>query len=745
MKKIFLLLAAGALMCSCAKEQVSNLNTNSQKASFIGTIEDTRVSTSSGVSVWETGDLISVFSVADGADPGVSAGTNVLYKVREGGSTAVFDPNDGVDIATSDKYYAYFNGMATYPYKLNAVASIGFAGVDPAGSPITDYRFMPVTVNETQNFTVDTETGIGKMTSADSKLFYAVAEAPANPDQAVELSFKPVLPILEIGLLGHGEKVSKMQFEDLSVAATDDAKNAAMASNEWLSSKGVFDLSTGVLTTTNASKSAFRRIIANITTATDSYVTLDPVKAARMQLNIGRFNVTKGLKITFTLSDGSTVVKTIWADKTVSGVDANGKCKHIYQPVMFPYVVADNTALSFTVDGGSQDVTVTSSKDWTLKSKPEWITVSPESGVSGAKVTVTASANAGAQRNGSVVFEAEGVTFSLALSQAAATIEAADYYKISLSDIDWTASYIQSVKSAQGSTVAVITKEYLGATVDRQAIVAYPMSMGKPDFTKGLVAVVTIDQAGAAPAANVHGGSISISDMVPGNAVYTPGTAAAATEIYVKSDGTAVYTSNPATGGQTVSAGQIVPDVLVSDVCSHPEVKLGTQIWTATCYKTTKDNKGVAYSQCKVGDTRSAGNRDMWIVNDEIYIYSGYALGHVNGGPFSDNISPEGWRMCMATEYYSDLGGFLGGTAMYAKINSNITLLSSTIPYKSNASKSGDIYKYTAPSQLSYYNTWSSTLNSGESSFMAMAKPGTAPGTSGQSILNMFDVFLIKE
>ena len=48
---------------------------------------------------------------------------------------------------------------------------------------------------------------------------------------------------------------------------------------------------------------------------------------------------------------------------------------------------------TFTVDGGSKEVTVATSADWTVTDVPEWVTVSPASGKGNGKFTVSAAAS----------------------------------------------------------------------------------------------------------------------------------------------------------------------------------------------------------------------------------------------------------------------------------------------------------------------------------------------------------------
>ena len=60
--------------------------------------------------------------------------------------------------------------------------------------------------------------------------------------------------------------------------------------------------------------------------------------------------------------------------------------------------------LSFEVDGGEQTVTVTSSDDWEISGKPDWITLSEQYGETGAVITVSAEYNDEADvRSGEIV------------------------------------------------------------------------------------------------------------------------------------------------------------------------------------------------------------------------------------------------------------------------------------------------------------------------------------------------------
>jgi hypothetical protein len=77
----------------------------------------------------------------------------------------------------------------------------------------------------------------------------------------------------------------------------------------------------------------------------------------------------------------------------------------------------------FEVAGGIQNVTVLSSVVWTVTYAPDWLTITPISGNGDWSVTLTASANSGLYRTGSITFSANGVTdVTVNVSQASGVV-----------------------------------------------------------------------------------------------------------------------------------------------------------------------------------------------------------------------------------------------------------------------------------------------------------------------------------
>lgn len=735
MKRSIAIICAGLAVLACKKEAV-----NIEKPELDGEVtficdfsEAGKVSTTAGVNTWDKGDNISVFSVADGAEAGVSVGTNVIYKADNSGATTIFSPAPH-PILASDKYYAYYPLSLTYPSALKASPAVGFAAVSK-GDQVTDYRFMPVTVNSAVTVTVDPETGIG--TSNDQQHFWATAEATGTGDP-IGLRFQPILPLLELGLYGTGTvKTVVVQFLDTAADTLDNA------TNKWMSGKGIFDISTGVLTTTNTSSSAYHMLTITVKDDSgNSYAELNPAKPIRIKCVVGRFDVTKGLKLTITDKDGKAVIKNIWTDGPHSMMES-GKCKHVYQPVYVPFLEATGTA-SFGKEGGSSSITVSSSSAWSITEKPSWISASATSGVSGEVITLTAESNTGISREGFVSFgNADGMSYKLAVSQEGSSVTEADYYEISPVDLNWDESYILDIKDAKGNQIAVATREFLGSTVNKQAVVIYSATLGVPDYTSGLVAMVTL--AGGEPATgNIHGGSVNAYTSTPASVVYTAGTSDKITKVYISADGANVTAAKPS---GSISGGVVSPRVLVSPSGqSNSLVKVGNYMWTACGYKTTKLRDGTDLTKSLSDSNKSPRywselNSTKVTTDKDIFLYNGLAVGfsnETNPKFTADFFAPEGWSLPSETDWKVTLGGFLGGTE-----NFYVNLVGQSLIFSRHTFKRTDNSNI---GQLTYANTWSKeSYGSDSKAWMYIGSEKNGISSSEQAVVKpMFEVRLLK-
>ena len=727
MKKIMLVIAALSLVAGCAKNELRENPVTTPDAANGGAVSfvagfqktDTRISTEAGESTWQSGDAITVFSAETGAAAGVSVGTNVQYQADSDGASTTFT-KVSAEITPGDTYYAFFPYEATYASNLNAAGGISFAGVSK-DDPVADYRFVPININSSATVTVDPATGEG--VSDVGPFFYASADTPADPADPVALTFRPVLPMLQFDLYGHGT------VKSMEVAFTDKTTDA-YAEGNWLTAKGVIDLSTGAFTTTNYSGSAYYKLAVTIKEQApgNNYVTLDDVNPIKVKVTTGHFNITKGLTLTFKDKDANSFSKSIWA----SGMSSKkaGVTRHIRQGIIVPYVTASVASVAeFPSAGGDASAfTVSTSSSWSVSSKPGWISLDTTSGTGGESVTATAAANDGAARDGEIVLvSAEGAVCSIAVSQAAFAVLAADWHRVDISALTFSesTSYIYDVRNSSSQLVARITKEFLGSTVNKQAIVVYPCPSGTPDYTDGHVAQVTRD-GGGAPVSDIHGGTVNANTMTPGSVVYSAGTSAALTTVWVKSDGSEIQFTTPS---GSISAGGVSPYVLTSAIdIDHALVKIGSQIWTGTGYKTTKFANGTNIDSI-VGPTGAVSTTEPTVaVDGDKYLYNAPAI--------SSGFAPSGWSLPTRTQWTTDLAGFLGGTASYDNLGSNGAMLFTRVCYKKPSAS--------APASLGYYNTWSCNSKDASNWYMLLCKSATAPGESAQGNKSMFEIRLLK-
>lgn len=126
-------------------------------------------------------------------------------------------------------------------------------------------------------------------------------------------------------------------------------------------------------------------------------------------------------------NDGTVTIK---ADENKSTTSRSANITVKYgdksEPVTVSQAAADvqlsvaPISLSFTENGGSEDITITCNSDWTVSSNQTWCTVSPASGSSNGKVTVTAIANdSNGERSATITVKSGNVTQEISVTQAA--------------------------------------------------------------------------------------------------------------------------------------------------------------------------------------------------------------------------------------------------------------------------------------------------------------------------------------
>lgn len=710
MKKFFYIALAAMLAVGCTDkhdEEISPIAPEVEQPGtirFTASVDATRTVLNQGVTTWEAEDGIGIFGYKDEAFTNL----NIPYVTESAGSEVEFVAKDAENVVEyAPTYYAY------YPYLENRPALKTLAT-----GPNTDIETLYFAINGTQKQTLTDGKWVNNQT------VYLYGSGDTGSEGNVALKFRNLFPVVEFGFKGSDE-VSKIVVN--FAAATPSATN-------FITGKGYFNGTTGELTATNTNSTT----ACTLTFTNGMELSETP---SNIQMVAGRVVAEGGLKLTVTYANGATYVKTIWESLATDKVtlwDATNGAKHIYQVVQLPYILGVNLATNaFAAAGGSQSVTFKSSSAWSVTSTPDWISCDATSGAAGENITLTliAESSTAAERTGEVVLTNDlGLTLTIPVSQEAYVATAAEYYSVSVADIDWGSSYVHYVLDSDSKKIAMLTKEYLGATVNLQAIVAYPMVGGVADLTKGVVVEVTVDGAtGAAPSGAVHGGSVSFTAEA---VTYTAGSAAAATALYVKADGSAIVTTEPSA---TYAAGTVQADVLTSDVKSHPVVKIGLQYWLAEDFKTTKYADGTA-----IGTTDSTTEGLLYIYADTHYLYNAFALGHGASGDssFTDKISPEGWKL-IVTEDWTELTTFVGGTfANYLASGANLSLYSGVNGGKYTYSSSSE--KFTAAA-LAYPSTLGQYVDATAKKIGFYGIQATKFVNTTQAKTSCFTIRLIKE
>ena len=129
-----------------------------------------------------------------------------------------------------------------------------------------------------------------------------------------------------------------------------------------------------------------------------------------------------GLDFEFTNSEGLTCKKSLASSVTFTR--AKVERFNFVSALDFSFVAElelDTESLSFTKDGGSSTVSVTSNTDWTVSDDADWLTVSAQSGKGNGSVTVTAAANTTYEaRTATITVTVGTITKNISVTQDAA-------------------------------------------------------------------------------------------------------------------------------------------------------------------------------------------------------------------------------------------------------------------------------------------------------------------------------------
>jgi len=210
------------------------------------------------------------------------------------------------------------------------------------------------------------------------------------------------------------------------------------------------------------------------------------------------------------------------------------------------------------------------------------------------------------------------------------------------SQLDFTTSNVFKVMNKEKQIAEICLEYLLTNKIERQAVVIYPMANEKADLTKGLV----IELKGETD--DKHGGSVNW-NTTTNNLTYTAGTSAVIPYIYITGDGE-IKTARPANSLQI----QLKPDLFVEnrgeEIAEYPIVKIGTQYWTRSNYKTTKYTDG---TDLTLGGASTSTNKTATVSNIEplYYTYANAYYFYNAASVATSNLTLYGWRVGNETDY----------------------------------------------------------------------------------------------
>jgi len=166
------------------------------------------------------------------------------------------------------------------------------------------------------------------------------------------------------------------------------------------------------------------------------------------------------------------------------------------------------SSLSYTADGESKTVTVTSNTSWTATSSASWLTVSPASGSNNGTITAVATANtSSSQRTATITVSGSGITRTISVTQAGVsynltvspsslsyTADGESKTVTVTSNTSWTATSSESwltVSPASGSNNGTITAVAAANTSTSQRTATITVS------GSGITRTINVTQAGA--------------------------------------------------------------------------------------------------------------------------------------------------------------------------------------------------------------------------------------------------------
>lgn len=144
-------------------------------------------------------------------------------------------------------------------------------------------------------------------------------------------------------------------------------------------------------------------------------------------------------------------------------------------PVDGDAISTSATSLSFTAEGGTENVTITSNFSWETISTPSWITVSPNSGFNGTtSVTITAeSSTSTSVRTGTITLGNSSKSVSISVSQSAASVS---------NEISASVSSLSFIADGESKSISV-TSNFAWETISKPSWITLSPSSGSSGTT----------------------------------------------------------------------------------------------------------------------------------------------------------------------------------------------------------------------------------------------------------------------
>lgn len=439
MKKSILFLAAFAALVSCVKENPVEENpavdTPAVEYQTI-TFEATAPSASSddatkttlmdgGLVHWSNGDQVKV-----GFFPTTNKQNTIVSCV--GTFTATFDQATSASAYFSTDSWSWIsNGETIYDdrYRDNGLA------VYPSSATIYSKRsgsWNPATTDVSYDLPSE-QTAVLNSFQSGVNFSYAKVNKADFIDNKASLGFINACALLQITLPSTAADVKSIVVSSKNDVALSgkfeipsDKKGGYYNDDPWSSAN-----SDGTLT--------FKAVAGNssVSIVAPEGETLQPGGTYYVVVWPGTHD--SGLDFEFTNSEGLTCEKSL--SKTVSFTRAKIDEFKFVSDLDFTFVAElelDTESLSFTKDGGSSTVSVTSNTDWTVSDDADWLTVT-QSGKGNGSVTVTAAANTTYEaRTATITVTAGTVTKNISVTQDAAErkykIKSAVSYAANLTD-----------------------------------------------------------------------------------------------------------------------------------------------------------------------------------------------------------------------------------------------------------------------------------------------------------------------